>query len=49
MMELFFIVDRVNYNAGKCIPITRGAGIYQDHMNEALDYLGKGHWVNLDI
>lgn len=31
--------------AGKCIPITRGGGIYQDNMNEALDVLGRGGWV----
>lgn len=31
--------------AGKCIPITRGGGIYQEHMNEALDRLRDGAWV----
>lgn len=30
---------------GKCIPITRGGGIYQEHMNEALDRLADGAWV----
>jgi monolysocardiolipin acyltransferase len=30
---------------GKCIPITRGGGIYQEHMNEALDVLRNGGWV----
>lgn len=33
------------YSAGKCIPITRGAGIYQEHMNEALEVLSAGGWV----
>lgn len=32
--------------AGKCIPITRGGGIYQEHMNEALERLSEGAWVN---
>lgn len=31
--------------AGKCIPITRGGGIYQEHMNEALERLSDGAWV----
>ncbi|KAK6928760.1 Phospholipid/glycerol acyltransferase [Dillenia turbinata] len=31
---------------GKCIPITRGAGIYQEHMNEALDRLSDGAWLH---
>jgi len=30
---------------GKCVPITRGGGIYQEHMNEALDVLVNGGWV----
>lgn len=30
---------------GKCIPITRGGGIYQEHMNEALEVLRGGGWV----
>ncbi|XVF13806.1 hypothetical protein REPUB_Repub08aG0239500 [Reevesia pubescens] len=29
----------------KCIPITRGAGIYQEHMNEALRCLNNGAWT----
>ncbi|XP_021682571.2 N-acylphosphatidylethanolamine synthase isoform X3 [Hevea brasiliensis] len=33
------------FRLGKCIPITRGAGIYQEHMNEALEHLGNGAWV----
>ncbi|KAL6998774.1 folate gamma-glutamyl hydrolase [Sarracenia purpurea var. burkii] len=33
------------FRLGKCIPITRGAGIYQQHMNEALDRLSDGEWV----
>lgn len=31
--------------SGKCIPITRGGGIYQEHMNEALERLSNGEWV----
>ncbi|GJN26115.1 hypothetical protein PR202_gb14018 [Eleusine coracana subsp. coracana] len=31
---------------GKCIPITRGAGIYQDYMNEALEVLSNGGWLH---
>ncbi|XP_059640023.1 N-acylphosphatidylethanolamine synthase isoform X2 [Cornus florida] len=33
------------FRLGKCIPITRGGGIYQEHMNEALDRLSDGEWV----
>ncbi|XP_027770506.1 N-acylphosphatidylethanolamine synthase isoform X2 [Solanum pennellii] len=33
------------FRIGKCIPITRGGGIYQEHMNEALDRLTEGAWV----
>jgi len=33
--------------AGKCIPITRGGGIYQEHMNEALGRLNDGEWVSM--
>ncbi|KAM7253011.1 hypothetical protein ACFE04_025629 [Oxalis oulophora] len=39
---LFSYVFRV----GKCIPITRGGGIYQEHMNEALERLTEGEWVH---
>ncbi|XP_057976401.1 N-acylphosphatidylethanolamine synthase isoform X4 [Malania oleifera] len=34
------------FRLGKCIPITRGAGIYQEHMNEALDRLSDGAWLH---
>ncbi|XP_050230605.1 N-acylphosphatidylethanolamine synthase isoform X2 [Mercurialis annua] len=34
------------FRLGKCIPITRGGGIYQDHMNEALEHLGNGAWLH---
>ncbi|XP_042508275.1 N-acylphosphatidylethanolamine synthase isoform X2 [Macadamia integrifolia] len=34
------------FRLGKCIPITRGAGIYQEHMNEALDRLSEGAWLH---
>ncbi|XP_059597867.1 N-acylphosphatidylethanolamine synthase isoform X3 [Vitis vinifera] len=42
LLSYFFRL--VNYT-GKCIPITRGAGIYQEHMNEALERLSDGAWV----
>lgn len=32
------------FRLGKCVPITRGAGIYQDHMTEALEVLSTGDW-----
>ncbi|KAM1826208.1 hypothetical protein ACFX13_025584 [Malus domestica] len=31
---------------GKCIPITWGGGIYQEHMNEALEILSEGSWLH---
>ncbi|KAF3327626.1 N-acylphosphatidylethanolamine synthase-like isoform X1 [Carex littledalei] len=34
------------FRLGKCIPITRGAGIYQQHMNEALQILSRGEWLH---
>ncbi|XP_058073286.1 N-acylphosphatidylethanolamine synthase isoform X2 [Magnolia sinica] len=34
------------FRLGKCIPITRGGGIYQEHMNEALDRLSEGGWLH---
>ncbi|KAL3527356.1 hypothetical protein ACH5RR_012012 [Cinchona calisaya] len=34
------------FRLGKCIPITRGGGIYQEHMNEALDRLRDGAWLH---
>ncbi|XP_020579437.1 N-acylphosphatidylethanolamine synthase isoform X2 [Phalaenopsis equestris] len=34
------------FRLGKCIPITRGGGIYQDNMNEALDVLINGGWLH---
>ncbi|KAF5191319.1 N-acylphosphatidylethanolamine synthase, partial [Thalictrum thalictroides] len=30
----------------KCIPITRGGGIYQEHMNEAIERLRDGEWLH---
>ncbi|KAE9466293.1 hypothetical protein C3L33_01792, partial [Rhododendron williamsianum] len=40
-----FAPERVQF-AGKCIPITRGGGIYQEHMNEALERLSDGAWLH---
>ncbi|RDY12284.1 N-acylphosphatidylethanolamine synthase [Mucuna pruriens] len=34
------------FRLGKCIPITRGGGIYQEHMNEALERLKDGEWLH---
>lgn len=34
------------FRVGKCVPVTRGAGIYQDHMNEALEVLSTGGWLH---
>ncbi|GLT26953.1 hypothetical protein SLA2020_019880 [Shorea laevis] len=34
------------FRLGKCIPITRGAGIYQEHMNEAIERLSDGAWLH---
>ncbi|XP_073102191.1 N-acylphosphatidylethanolamine synthase isoform X2 [Elaeis guineensis] len=34
------------FRLGKCIPITRGGGIYQAHMNEALEVLSGGGWLH---
>ncbi|KAJ0014157.1 hypothetical protein Pint_21910 [Pistacia integerrima] len=41
----FFVTEHCIV-AGKCIPITRGGGIYQDHMNEALERLSDGEWLH---
>lgn len=34
------------FRLGKCIPVTRGGGIYQEHMNEAVERLSDGEWVH---
>nr|XP_043629380.1 N-acylphosphatidylethanolamine synthase [Erigeron canadensis] len=34
------------FRLGKCIPITRGGGIYQEHMMEAIDRLSNGEWLH---
>ncbi|XP_076933404.1 N-acylphosphatidylethanolamine synthase-like isoform X2 [Bidens hawaiensis] len=34
------------FRLGKCIPITRGGGIYQEHMTEALELLSNGEWLH---
>ncbi|CAO2831356.1 unnamed protein product [Amaranthus hypochondriacus] len=34
------------FRLGKCIPITRGGGIYQKHMDEALERLTDGEWLH---
>lgn len=42
-----FAVSNMVTCTGKCIPITRGGGIYQEHMNEALERLNDGEWVSM--
>ncbi|XWS30602.1 hypothetical protein CRYUN_Cryun23aG0000100 [Craigia yunnanensis] len=46
--DICFKNSLLNYffRLGKCIPITRGAGIYQEHMNEALQCLNNGAWLH---
>ncbi|KAG6577829.1 N-acylphosphatidylethanolamine synthase, partial [Cucurbita argyrosperma subsp. sororia] len=34
------------FRLGKCIPITRGAGIHQKYMDEALEHLRNGEWLH---
>ncbi|XP_024536046.1 N-acylphosphatidylethanolamine synthase [Selaginella moellendorffii] len=34
------------FRVGKCIPIRRGAGIYQPFMDEALDRINEGEWMH---
>lgn len=34
------------FRLGKCIPIKRGGGIYQEHMEEALERLSDGAWLH---
>lgn len=40
-----FVILSVKFT-GKCIPIVRGGGIYQEHMDEALDRLTEGAWLH---
>lgn len=42
-----FFVSKTVTCSGKCIPITRGGGIYQEHMIEALERLKDGEWVSI--
>ncbi|XP_044465899.1 N-acylphosphatidylethanolamine synthase-like [Mangifera indica] len=39
-----FVTENCNATV-KCIPITKGGGIYQEHMNEAIKRLSDGEWV----
>ncbi|TQD76272.1 hypothetical protein C1H46_038190 [Malus baccata] len=34
------------FRLGKCIPITWGGGIYQEHMNETLERLSECSWLH---
>ena len=44
-----FSLDHLSYlslsSSGKCVPIVRGGGIYQENMDEVLDILAQGGWV----
>ncbi|CAN6229961.1 unnamed protein product [Urochloa humidicola] len=40
------VVMSYMFRLGKCVPIARGGGIYQEHMNEALDVLINGDWLH---
>ncbi|RZF41583.1 hypothetical protein LSTR_LSTR000297 [Laodelphax striatellus] len=32
---------------GKCIPVVRGKGVYQDAVNFCIEQLGRGNWVHV--
>ncbi|CAM6118175.1 unnamed protein product [Calypogeia fissa] len=34
------------FRLGKCLPVKRGAGIYQPHTNKALDVINGGDWLH---
>ncbi|XP_078438385.1 phospholipid/glycerol acyltransferase family protein [Wolffia australiana] len=34
------------FRLGKCLPIVRGGGVYQENMNEAIRILGRGGWLH---
>ncbi|CAO2044139.1 unnamed protein product [Urochloa humidicola] len=40
------VVMSYMFRLGKCVPIARGGGIYQEHMNKALDVLINGDWLH---
>ncbi|GMP32299.1 hypothetical protein CsSME_00006120 [Camellia sinensis var. sinensis] len=45
-VPLLTLSNHMSTSVRKCIPITRGGGIYQEHMNEALDRLSDGEWLH---
>ncbi|KAL2635346.1 hypothetical protein R1flu_006825 [Riccia fluitans] len=34
------------FRLGKCLPVRRGAGIYQPYMDDALDVINRGDWLH---